>query len=215
MHLQRGHTFDKGAGVSRIIIFGDSNSYGEGLDDPLTQNYGYHLSKLSNRIVVNNAIPSCSNTSILLEILKFNFQPDDLVLIGWTYVGRELLMFDEHKCKHLGAWIDSTDVLNRAWLEHVNQDYDLMIKSFMHMSHANHYLTQKNIKYIQFWFEGNYEIFKLKEQTVWMNNVSMDFDLLTEIGHIDSTHCKHPGPKSHEIAAEYVYNKFKHMFEFT
>lgn len=199
--------------MSRIIIFGDSTSYGEGLDNPSLENYGYHLGKLSNKTVVNNAIPGSSNTSILLEILKFNFQPDDLVLIGWTYVGRELLMFDKHKCRNLGPWIDPTDVLNRAWLEYINKDYDLMIKGFMHMSHANHYMSHKNIKYIQFWFEENTEVFELKEQTVWMDNVVMDFDLLKEIEHVDLTHCNHPGPKTHKLAAEYVYNKFKHMFE--
>jgi hypothetical protein len=199
--------------MSRIIIFGDSNSYGTGLDDPATENYGYHMGKLTNIETITKAIPGSSNTRIAYEILNFKFEPSDIVLIGWTYARREMLAGKNVEVKNFGAWIDSKVDINRAWLEYFSDEQDLAIKSFMHMHHINMYLKSKNLKYIQFWFEELQETFDLKAQYDWADGVKMDFDLLSELQHVDLTHCNHPGPKSHKLAAEYIYNKFKDTFE--
>lgn len=199
--------------MSRIIIFGDSNSYGTGLDDPLNQNYGYHLGLLANKEVIIEAIPGSSNTRIANAVLNFEFQRNDIVVLGWTYVCREMLANNEHDVKNFGAWISDKEPINRAWLEYFYDERDLAIKSFMHMHHINLYIKEKNLKSIQFWFEELPQTFSLKGEFSWADSIKMDFELLSEVQHVDLTHCNHPGPKTQKIFAEYLYKNFKDMLE--
>ena len=195
--------------MSRIIIFGDSNSYGMGLSDPMTQNYGYHLSKLYNREYINTAAPGSSNTKIMYEILNFDFKDNDLVIIGWSYFCRELIVKGKDKIENLGSWINQKAPRNRAWIEHVYDSYDLTVKSYMNMHHANTYLKTKNIKVLQFCFEEDKQLIDIKNDYVWAKDIVMDIDIYTEIVGVDLTECNHPGPLTHKLSAEYLYNKFK------
>ena len=201
--------------MSRIVVFGCSNSYGVGLEDPLNQNYGYHLGKLINKECINKAFGGSSNTRIAYSVLNFDFQPGDIAILGWTYVCREMLA-KEHDIINFGAWSDPKEKISRAWLEHFCDEHDLSIKSFMHMHHVNIYLKQKNLKSIQFWFEeieNRPETFVLKKEFTWADSIKMDFELLTEVQSVDATHCNHPGPKTHKMFAEYLYKNFKDMLE--
>jgi len=201
--------------MSRLVVFGCSNSYGVGLEDPLNQNYGYHLGKLTKKECINKAIGGSSNTRIAYEVLNFDFQPGDIAILGWTYVCREMLA-KESGVINFGAWINIKEEPSRAWLEYFSDEHDLAIKSFMHMHHVNIYLNQKNIKILQFWFEeieNRPEAFALKKEFAWADSIKMNFELLEEVQHIDKTDCNHPGPKTHKMFAEYLYKNFKDMLE--
>jgi len=204
--------------MSRIIIFGDSNSYGNGLKDPLVENYGYRLGQLINKQVINKAWGGSSNTRIAYTVLNFDFEPGDIVILGWTYASREMLAKAPCDITNFGIWLaDPSRVhdipIYRVWLEYFYDDYDLAIKSFMHMHHINLYLKQKNLKSIQFWFEEFPKTFALKKEYIWADSIKMDFELLEEVQHVDITSCNHPGPKTHQIFAEYLYKNFKEILE--
>jgi len=197
--------------MSRIVIFGDSYSYGDGLADPLKQNYGHLLGVLAHKEVINKAISGSSNTRIAYEVLNFDFEPNDVVLIGWSYACREMLAIKNTEIQNLGTWIDDSIKLNRAWLEYLCDEHDLAIKSFMHMHHINTYLTNKNINYIQYWFEELPEMFDLKTKYFWADTIKMDVDLFKEIQPVDLTSCNHPGPKSHKLFAYHLFKNFKEI----
>jgi len=198
--------------MSRIIIFGDSNSYGDGLKDPSVENYGYRLGQMTNKEVINKAICGNSNARIAFNVLNFDFEPSDIVILGWSWASRDMLITDK-KIINFGSWADTTDLINRIWLEYFCIDRDLAVKTFMHMQHINLYLKEKNLKKIQFWFEDFPQFHELKKEYVWANSIKMDFELLEEIQHVDITSCNHPGPKTHKIFAEYLYKNFKEILE--
>lgn len=198
--------------MNRLVIFGDSNSYGMGLDDPKTQVYGYHLSKLTQRELVNNAICASSNTRIMFEILKFDYKPDDVVIVAWSYVFRESIFLNKTDVHNLGVWIDPKVPMNRAWLEELANPYDLAIKSYMHMHHAKQFFENKNIKNIQVFLEEDTESLNYKKEFNWTNDIEMSFDINSEVRHVDLTECRHPGPLTHKIVADHIYHKFKDIF---
>ena len=86
--------------MDRLVAFGCSNTYGEGLSDcwePRTQKAGRVPSKFAwpNLVakqlemeVVNLSIPGASNKHILDIILHVDFLPTDKVVIMWTYEDR-------------------------------------------------------------------------------------------------------------------------------
>lgn len=197
--------------MKRLIIFGDSNSYGSGLSNPETESYGYHLSVLSNRQYINKAIPGSSCNRILFEILNFKFEPSDVVVIGWTYTCRETI-YTTDGIKNMGAWIDPKNHKNRVWLEDTYDVYNLSVRSYMDIHHASCYLNQINIPNIQWFAEEDSECLDIKNRFDWSKNIKLSFDINTETPHVDLTECTHPGPKSHKLVANYIFDKFKDMF---
>ena len=197
--------------MSRIIIFGDSNSYGAGLSDPINENFGYHLGKYFNKEVINLAVPGGSNTRIMYEILNFDFQSTDVVFIGWTYVFRDAVFLRKDKIEHYGSWIDPKVAKNKDWLRYA-EEYDLTVKSYMHMHHANCYFETKNIKLVQVFLEEVPNAFYIKKDFKWSDKLEMSFDILKEVKYVDLTSCNHPGPKTHKLFAEYLCENFKDKF---
>lgn len=76
--------------MSRLITFGCSYAYGTGLPDcnnwmfnklhnlkPSKMGWASLLAKKLKVDCVNESFPGSSNTEILYNVLKFNYQPDD------------------------------------------------------------------------------------------------------------------------------------------
>ena len=81
--------------MSRLITFGDSFTYGHHLVDNNKQAWPAVLGTIMNLPVVNVAQPGSSNVEILAEILNFEFKDNDLVIIGWTFVERDIVFKKE------------------------------------------------------------------------------------------------------------------------
>ena len=90
--------------------------------------------------------------------------------------------------------------------------YDLTVKSYIQIHHANLYLLSKNLKFFQFCFEQDQSLIDIKKEFDWAKNISMDIDIYTEVESLDLTECNHPGPNTHKLAAEYLFNKLKNRF---
>jgi hypothetical protein len=84
--------------MSRLVAFGCSNTYGEGLPDcwddgqagPKPSKYVWPqlLADDLNLECVNLSVPGTSNKQICNDILNTNFKPTDIVFIMWTYFSR-------------------------------------------------------------------------------------------------------------------------------
>jgi len=97
---------------SRIITFGCSNTFGQGLSDCLHAKPGDKASKLAwpsvlgrlyNRPVVNCAIPGASNLEILYTIANTKITATDLVIVLWTHLER-WTKINNGKCMQIGTW---------------------------------------------------------------------------------------------------------------
>ena len=78
--------------MSRLVVFGCSNTEGQGLINPKEEVWGALLAQHLGRDLVNNAKQGASNKYIAHSINEFAFKPDDLVIIAWTYLNRSCVL---------------------------------------------------------------------------------------------------------------------------
>ena len=86
--------------MSRLVVFGCSITHGQGLIDPQKEVWGAVLAQLLDKEFVNNGKPGASNKFISHAVSKFNFEPDDFVIIAWTFLSRYSLLLD-NETSHL------------------------------------------------------------------------------------------------------------------
>ena len=78
--------------MSRLVVFGCSNTEGQGLINPKEEVWGALLAQHLGRDLVNNAKQGASNKYIAHSINEFAFKPDDLAIIAWSYLNRSCVL---------------------------------------------------------------------------------------------------------------------------
>ena len=73
--------------MDRLIAFGCSNTFGDGLEHP-SQGWPAILAKEFSFNLVNKAIPGSSVKRTAYTIQEFNFEPNDHVVILWPFYTR-------------------------------------------------------------------------------------------------------------------------------
>ncbi len=190
--------------MSRLITFGCSYTFGNGLPDcdkntPSKLAWPSVLGKHMNKDVVNVSVGGASNFEILYNILNFNFQEQDTVVIMWTHYHRDTffkkLFFSKGPINRLGSW--SGGSLSNKWIENMN-DKTFIIKTWTYMHHADLYLKTKKVKYIH--FPARYEELSIYKQEFIIDNLYTN-------GLKTVDHCKdgHPGIESNKQTAEIIY----------
>jgi lysophospholipase L1-like esterase len=188
----------------RIVTFGDSFTYGHGLEDcwvndkpgPMPSSLAWPALLGDN--VSNRSVPGASNTMILHDILHSEFKPDDYVIIMWTFPDRDMI-FDtgyflgrKDRAQHIGPW--RKDDLTKSWMLTHNST-DSIIRAWYHIHHANLFLDSLGVKHYNFFIDyTHYRPHKPLAVDIPMKVIStvcMDLAL-------DNLH---PGPKTHERIA--------------
>ena len=138
--------------MRRLVTFGDSFTYGHYLPDHLTQSWPAVLASRLNYELVNKAVCGSSNIEILAEILTFNFQPSDLVIIGWTFIERDIIfqkqtllgrIFNRHEHIRIQAWQDSAESLQYI---NLHSDFDMAVRSGLYVHHAELHLQLAGVE---------------------------------------------------------------------
>ena len=154
---------------NRLIAFGCSNTFGEGLPDcwiksDFGKNYMYGptaskfawpsvLSEKLNLDCVNLAKPSVSNKWICNEILNTDFVPTDTVVILWTYFSRSCIFQDDGSNKKLFIQSINNQHLDLS-IRKYNKDYykkyytntDAIIETYRSIELAKYYLDSLGVK---------------------------------------------------------------------
>lgn len=195
--------------MSRLIAFGDSFTFGHYLPDcdeqPSMLAWPQLLGDKLGLEVVNQSSPGASNNEILFTILNFKFQPTDLVVVGWTFVHRDLLykksFFGKlfNKDEHRRVSIHDNDDISKKWQE-VHTDYDRRIRTGLLIEHADLYLRSLNLRHYHFFA---LDFFNLKpiwthKPVTWINETIIKYKDFA----LDN---KHPGIKTHSLAADTLY----------
>jgi hypothetical protein len=157
--------------MSGIIAFGDSYTYGHGLEDCwekrgneykvgtvhsqyawpslLANDLGYDLKNYSH--------PGSSNLAILHKILNTNLDSNSVCVIMWSYPHRDMIFNKEYipnralfnqktdtngDATHLGNWMKTG--LSKIWML-THNDTDLIMRTWFQIHHANLYLTSLKI----------------------------------------------------------------------
>lgn len=73
--------------MSRLVVHGCSFTYGQELKSR-DNSWPMLLSKYLRYSQLNLSFPGYSNDQILMDMVKVDYQPDDLVIIGWSHYSR-------------------------------------------------------------------------------------------------------------------------------
>jgi hypothetical protein len=203
--------------MSRLITFGCSFTYGQGLPNceignnetgvsstPSEYAWPAVLGKLLKIETVNKGIPGASNLEILYQLLNFKFKKDDTVVIMWSLPVRDLYFIsNSNKIKpyrQLGLWLTNKTGYVFEWLRNVKLA-DQAIKSWIYIQHADLYLDKKNIKYIHFPADPK-ELLEYKPEFINdITNLYVDGQ-----SYIDAcVNDNHPGVNSHIETAKKIY----------
>jgi hypothetical protein len=146
--------------MEKLIFFGDSFTYGEGLSDcslpgakqilpPSKLGWANLLCEIRNASGRNLSKPGASNLQILWTMLHTKIEPDEIIIVQWSFWNRDCLLHD-NKIALVGPWDESSrpyyelhsnsDMINRNWLN-INHGH-LWLKQ-----QPNHFFMFANEKY--------------------------------------------------------------------
>ena len=83
--------------MKRLVTFGCSNTWGQGLDNPKEEVWGAVLANYLGRDFINEGRQGASNKYIAHAVEQFDFLPNDLVIISWTFLDRFSILYDPKK----------------------------------------------------------------------------------------------------------------------
>jgi lysophospholipase L1-like esterase len=157
--------------MKTIFAFGDSYTYGHGLEDCwVKQGHDYRVGPMHSQYswpsllakdlvydLKNYSNPGSSNLAILHKILNTNFDKDSICIVMWSYPNRDMIFNKDYvpnkelfvkktdtinNIIHVGNWIESE--LSKIWML-THNDTDLIMRSWYHIHHANLYLASLKI----------------------------------------------------------------------
>ena len=144
----------------RLILFGDSYTYGHSLPDcfippvgpglkPSKLGYGNRLAdKLNIPTVLNYAMPGASNKLIQHRIISFNnFTEDDLVIVQFSFKERTFYFNKDANSRMVGSWsldINDKEMLTEEWEYFLRRSsHEMLYDSYLSILGALTFLESK------------------------------------------------------------------------
>ena len=209
--------------MSRLITFGCSNTYGEGLEDCWINNdAGPEPSKFAwpqlladdlNLECVNLSVPGTSNKQICNDILNTDLESTDIVVIMWTFFSRTCFFQDEGRSKRVMV----QDITNKNFRRNIHKYNNIYYKTFYTQTNSN-IESCMYINFIQLMLKdkeiSNYHVSYNSTQEDFIVNNSLPKWNQTDVYDISDVYCdkaldnSHPGLKSHKLFAKKIK---KHM----
>ena len=211
----------------KIISFGDSFTFGSGLDGSKNQvnvsEYAYpqQLANMLDAECNNYALPGGSNKEIMFKILGSEISKDDIVTIMWTHHHRNVILrkdlskLGDALGDKLGAWLINNPSINanehkdlsetkriaNAYYKYVHDDYDSLKTSWLYIDYANRFLQDKAKQVIHCIIPEVYE-FNTNPPN-WTSVINFHrFHQYWEEN--PRTPCNHAGPEAHKKFAKHL-----------
>jgi len=165
------------AKIKRLVTFGCSLTYGQGLTDcwnpetkregphPSTQAWPFLVARQLRVGIQNESIPGASNKQIYNAILNYNWHKGDACIVLWSYLNRNCTIYPDFIDK-FGPWIGSTR--SKAWIKHVFNDYDSNIELLNYNNHIRLFLNSKKVKFTEY-FADQYMPIEQPEYKMFKN----------------------------------------------
>jgi hypothetical protein len=145
--------------MKRLIAAGCSLTYGHGLPDCVSkQNIkhpGPYPSKLAwpslvakklNRNCVNLSCPGASNKQIWHSLLNFDYQPDDIVIVYWSYIHRYCSLKSANIVNVMG--IGAPDKESRFYYKNIFTEYDSILDFYLRVRDTDVHLKSQGVEKI-------------------------------------------------------------------
>lgn len=138
----------------RLVAFGCSYTRGTALDDiwdfknncsifPQPSKYAWPqvIADELGIECVNLGKGGYSNKAIWHTIVNFDFEPNDIVFIHWSYLDR----YHYYETNNSGTIVDhrGTTLRDRAFFKYLHSDYDMKNDLFMRINHIDSLLYEK------------------------------------------------------------------------
>lgn len=141
--------------IKNLVTFGCSLTYGHGLKDcfePISNGAGIVPSKfawpqlLADTLklnCVNLSSAGSGNSEILYNILDYTFSKEDLVVVFWSYSGRDIVFTDQGDMTRIAHF--EPYPYFKEWSK-IHGSYDLETKTWLCMHHAHCYFKSIGVK---------------------------------------------------------------------
>jgi len=186
--------------LSRLITFGCSTTQGEGLENPHTETWGYHLSNYFGLEHINQGIAGASNKLISYKITTFDYQPDDIVFILWCNVNRYSVLHSDTEYDKIYPL--SPTKQSELYYKYFHSDVDQSFTNKAFTTYALNHLKSKQIKYNKLFFNKELEqYYDILDNTIpvylsyFYTNYPLGLDNL------------HLGKEGNEEYAKKIYNQ--------
>jgi hypothetical protein len=197
--------------MNRLITFGCSYTFGHSLDDcylgngrpgPIASKLAWpeQLAHKLNLRCINLGQSGAGNLEILNNILNYSFQPDDVVIVQWSFKDRDTIFHPTKGCIQIGPWGDYENL--KEWTK-VHSAYDLKIRSKLYMHQASLYLDSLTITFKFLRIED------IDNGPKWFNNIKF---LQTNFKDVQEQFPKalddyHPGTECHAFIANSIFDE--------
>jgi hypothetical protein len=191
--------------MSRLITFGCSYTYGFSLPDSGNSSSSQYswaslLADILNLRLVNLSQSGSSNLEILTALLNYNFLPDDLVIVQWSFYNRDTVFHPTKGCIQIGPW--ETYEHYKEWAT-VHTIHDLKIKSLLSIHHAWEHLTLLGIDFKFLNIDEKYPMTKWTTDIKFLKTSFKDYENVYPKANDDV----HPGVECHAKIAEEIFNE--------
>ena len=204
--------------MNRLIAFGCSHTYGEGLKDcwkkgkagksPSKYAWPQLLAERLKRKCCNKSKEGASNKFIWHKILNTEFTDKDIVVILWTYYNRTCIL--ENKDSSQRIMVSDVDnpfkpeqerLFAKNYYENYYTDYDVVTHSIGYFNHIKSYLDNLKVKNYHL---INKEPFARHPIPEWNQVVLHPIDLRFDLPLAEDN--KHPGEQAHQSISDHVYS---------
>ena len=221
--------------MRRLITFGDSFTYGEGLPDcimpkkdkkippPSKFAWGEILANKIKREHLNISKGGTGNKQIATNILNTSFRSDDIVVILWTYWHRHCVLRENEKSLRIlpssvynFVGTSYSDIqATKLYYDYFFEPYDAFIQDIKEINLVDKHLKDLGINPFHYALDsipyvGEKERGFLKSKTFMYELPAWNKVDIVNVTFSDVDRCEdgHPGVESHKQMAEYFYRKF-------
>jgi hypothetical protein len=168
---------DRMAKIKRLVTFGCSLTYGQGLTDcwnpqtkregpqPSVQAWPFLVARHLRVGLANESQAGASNKEIFHKLQNYDWQKGDCCIVLWTYLNRTCVIYPDFIDRY-GPWVASTR--SKAWLKNVFNDYDANIDLLNYVTHTELFLKTKKIKVCSY-FADHFMPIEQPEQKMFKN----------------------------------------------
>jgi len=194
--------------MKRLVTFGCSNTQGQGLVNPKEEVWGAVLAKHLGRDFVNKGKQGASNKYIAYSIEQFNFLPNDLAIISWSFLDRYSIIndpkdFDENEfITDIHPHHTREDEASGVYYHLFHNDYDSKFINKIFIDFSVNILLYKQIEFKQIYFSREESVNSRHSKT---NTFSFYFLPFYE-NYPKSTDNSHMGFEGNRALGDAMYN---------
>lgn len=141
-----------------------------------------------------------SNKAIWHDVVNFNFLPDDIVFVHWSYLDR-YHFFESKDKSHIVDHRGNTP-RDKAFFKYLHSEYDMLNDMYMRVNHVDNLLHKHKRYHLQIEYTSEPVWNNVKIQNIYLNDYKTKYPRANDNSH--------PGTKAHEMFATKLHQILKY-----